>query len=450
VSNLSQDLSQQLTKSVQVNIPDDLDLSDLSDLSEFKNLKTTNMNRLVQGILVSDILSQGVVLSALFPFFATEDLTKILTQTPLHYFMFPFLGFTELVLLGVSTYYFCNSKNKNWQVTSRLLMDLMKVSAINAAVVGSIVAPAIFSPIAPVLFMAALGLASGYNLMMSLWYTRKISRISDVLLKKQYINERKVALLNTFVLSFSVFAIGFLMLNPIGGALGIALVAATVAVTLFNVSYLGYSFYKNKNVIPVVKRQDSEKFIIDKVKELDLDLDNDSKSNLLNIIRNKINILEKNKNKNKNKNSQYLKSNFIFQSFFSDNKKRDQKINLLNKLCEILDDIREDKLNLKEQADEYKSVLLNFDENYKFSFQSFFSYISDTAKIVLAVGSFFDSFHMNNDSFNNDDFVQNPLTANIDDKKDFSHQTPILSGSSGIDNSYEEDATNILNIGIGV
>ena len=327
-------------------------------------------------------------------------------------------------------------------------MDLMKVSAINAAVVGSIVAPAIFSPIAPVLFMAALGLASGYNLMMSLWYTRKISRISDVLLKKQYINERKVALLNTFVLSFSVFAIGFLMLNPIGGALGIALVAATVAVTLFNVSYLGYSFYKNKNVIPVVKRQDSEKFIKDKVKELNLDINNDSKSNLLNIIRNKINILEKNKNKNKN--SQYLKSNFIFQSFFSDNKKRDQKINLLNKLCEILDDIREDKLNLKEQADEYKSVLLNFDENYKFSFQSFFSYISDTAKIVLAVGSFFDSFHMNNYSFNNDDFVQNPLTANIDDKKDFSHQTPILSGSSGIDNSYEEDATNILNIGIGV
>ena len=404
------------------------------------------MNKLVQGILVSDILSQGVVLSALFPFFATEDLTKILNQTPLHYFMFPFLGFTELVLLGVSSYYFCNSRNKNWQVTSRLLMDLIKVSTINAAVVGSIVAPAIFSPIAPVLFMSALGLASGYNLMMSLWYTRKISRISDILLKKQYINERKVALLNTFVLSFSVFAIGFLMLNPIGGALGIALVAATVAVTLFNISYLGYSFYKNKNVIPVVKRQDSEKFIKDKVKELNLDINNDPKYNLLNIIRNKINILEKNKNKN----SQDLKLNFIFKSLFGNNKKRDQKINLLNRLYKILDDIREDKSNLKEQADEYKSVLLNFDKNYKLSFQSFFSYISDTAKIVLAVGSFFDSFYLNNDSFNNNDFVQNPLTENINDKKDFSQQTPILSGSSGINNSYEEDATKMLNVGMGI
>ena len=351
-------------------------------------LKNNKNNNLAKSILIADILSQGVVLTALFPFFATENLKNILTQTPLHYFMFPFIGLTELVLLGVSIYYFCKSTNKNWQITTRLLVDLIKVSAINTAIIGSIIAPVMFAPIAPVLFVSALGLATCYHLIMSLWYTRKISRISDKLLKQQYINERKIALLNTFVLGCSVFAISFLMLNPVGGVLAIALAAAIVAVTLFNICYLSYGVYKNKNIIPVIKRQDSATFISNKELELDI-LPHGNvfelQDNILRIIENKLNKLNANKN------------TFCF---FNNNKKNQHKINLLSSLKNIL--VNSD-ITFSEKSEKYKSLVLNFNKSYRLSFQSFFSYISDTAKIFLSVGYLFDMNNLKNikNSLNN-------------------------------------------------
>ena len=126
--------------SLNSNLNDELSLETKFNLNSLKNphsdielLSKLNKkkNNLVKTVLISDILSQGVVLTALFPFFSTAHLKAILTETPLHYFMFPFIGFTELVLLGVSCYYFSKANNKNWQVTTRLIVDLLKVSAIN-------------------------------------------------------------------------------------------------------------------------------------------------------------------------------------------------------------------------------------------------------------------------------------------------------------------------------
>ena len=125
--------------------------------------------------------------------------------------------------------------------------------------------------------------------------------------------------------------------------------------------------------------------------------------------------------------------------FFKTNTKNNHKIKLLQDLKSILTN---PDSSLVDKAKEYKLLALNFNKNYKFSFQSFFSYISDTAKIFLSVGYLFDINNIENKN------ISKKLNNNPGKKLLFTNN----SGGYNIPpqtSSYEEFMTDTLDIGIG-
>ena len=402
----------------------------------------------VKKLLLADVLSQGAVLVGLFSLYTSQNLVNFLNQSSLHYFIFPFLGVSELVILGVSGYYFAKAKNRNWQVTSRLVVDFFKVSMIVAAVVGGTVAPVAFSAAAPILFMAALSLVSAYHIGLAFWLNSKVNKLKDTSLEKQYRSERNIHIKDAILLAIIVASIGFLMLNPVGGSLGIAIAAITVAAIFSNVAYTIYNSFKNKKT--------------DALKYLNVSSLEDSHANL---DKNDVSQLIKSKIQRINDQDQCTSFfEMLKDKVSSASKRRAVKKALLLELQAICD---ETDVNIQEQM--YGELVGKCDGDYSKAFQSFFSYIGESAKIMLTVAHLIDENKKKlaankrgeelsddpSETLNTDDLrglgdgygevvVENPLAINT-----ISNPETAVIFNKPEDKSWEEYTTERLNIGMG-
>lgn len=403
----------------------------------------------VKKLLLVDVLSQGAVLVGLFALYTSQNLVNFLNQSSLHYFIFPFLGVSELVILGVSGYYFSKAKNRNWQVTSRLVVDFFKVSMIVAAVVGGTVAPVAFAAAAPILFMAALSLVSAYHIGLAFWLNSKVNKLKGTSLEQQYRSERNMHIKDAILLAIIVASIGFLMLNPIGGALGVAIAAITVAAIFSNVAYTIYNSFKNKKT-GALKYLNVASFLKDSHANLD-------KTDVGQLITTKIHRIN-----DQNQCTSFFE--MLKDKVSSASERRAVKKALLLELQAICD---ETDVNVQEQM--YGELVGKCDSTYSKAFQSFFSYIGESAKIMLTVAHLIDENKKNlaaskrgeglsdglSETLNTDDLrglgdgygevvVENPLSLNTTP----SSETAVIFNKPE-DKSWEEYTTEKLNIGMG-
>lgn len=399
----------------------------------------------VKKLLLTDVLSQGAVLVGLFALYTSQNLVNFLNHSSLHYFIFPFLGVSELVILGVSGYYFAKAKNRNWQVTSRLVVDFFKVSMIVAAVVGGTVAPVAFAATAPILFMVALGLVSAYHLVLAGWLNSKVNKLKGTALEQQYLAERNLHIKDAILLAVIVASIGFLMLNPVAGALGVSIAAITVAAIAFNMAYTMYSCFKSQGA-------GSTKYL-DIAAFLENSHSNLEKSDISKLITSKIERIR----------AQGESSSGCWGRFkdkvSNASSRRTHKKALLLELQAICD---ETDVNVQEQK--YGELVGKCDGVYSKAFQSFFSYIGESAKIMLTVAHLIDE-NKKKLAGEAESPVSDGLSINVDDVVDDGYGKVVVENPLAInttpspetavmfnkpeDKSWEEYTTEKLNIGMG-
>lgn len=173
-------------------------------------------------------------------------------ETSARYFVLPSALTGDTIRAVISAIDFFDAKNRNLNKLIRLLLEIAKISIVSTAIIGSLLAVPAIALIGPLMFIAAVGSNTLYQIGQSIFHGVKWARSKTPLEAQHHRKEFGLNLVGTVVgIGFVAVLALVLAFKPEIGIF--ALVTTTVASTLFGIGALvsavnGYVNAKNRAV----------------------------------------------------------------------------------------------------------------------------------------------------------------------------------------------------------
>lgn len=188
----------------------------------------------------------------LFGTMTTARLTRIFIQGTAHYFLFSSFVALNIINLLNDMIILWKSENRNMDVVSMFVIDLLMALVMGIAVVGGFVLAAVFAAISPILFTGAMALNAAFTICKALYCGLSWALTKDAdsreRFKEEFINHTIGAVISTAAAVF----VGLLMVFQIAPfAMSIVNVAVNVVALALGI----YSIIKSATSTPASTRQ---------------------------------------------------------------------------------------------------------------------------------------------------------------------------------------------------
>lgn len=176
----------------------------------------------------------SLAISTIFTMFLTEVMQRFLEESA-RFVLFPIAAASAVIRAGLAWRQAKLENGKNGSV-GRAIVETIAALAVGTAVVGGLVATALFATISPIIFTATMGAKTLFHLGSASYYWGKSAKTHDSEKREQYRNAARTHLIGTVASGLVTFAVGFVMLaaKSMVAVLGISAGVVTAGLSFYN------------------------------------------------------------------------------------------------------------------------------------------------------------------------------------------------------------------------